>query len=584
MKNAPFHRSYQILAKKFLQYLFPSLLTTIALSLNEFVDSMLVANLLGSHAMAVVNLGFPVMLLMATIYTLLGVGGSTLYAVALGERRPERAGKILCLSLLAAGALGCAVMAVGLFCPELVIPILCQDSNLAGDFSVYFHVLALSAPLLSLVLTFVAFLPPSGVPQLATAVNIVANVVNLLMDYIYITCLHMGAEGAAWATLTGYLAGILLIPVILFLKGRADIRYTPASLKDLSLLRECVDTGGAAAMTQFGFAVKFAACNALATLYGGTSGVVAFSFCLQAFSLVSVFYGGIVSAAMPLLAVLHGQRDFSGAQYILKKALRYSVVSVAVFVAWFEIAPEQAAGIYDIVEPEEVALAALGLRIFALCFLFRCLCIVFMYYLQVLGEKRYAMAVSLFDGFAGLVPMAYLLCSFMGLDGLWWAHPLNAVLLLAGILLYNRRLSGERYKGLLLAEREDTALRTWEFTMDGDMTNATRISGQIIAICEASGLEPVKAKTVGLMLEEMAIYNKGHLKIVEDYDVLLHLYDDHMEIDFRSLGDSCNPLQDSELDEECNIAVLRRVSSALDYDYVLGMNSTHIVINLDRKG
>ena len=46
-------------------------------------------------------------------------------------------------------------------------------------------------------------------------------------------------------------------------------------------------------MTQFGFAVKFAAYNALAALYGGIAGVVAFSFCLQVLSLVSVFYAGI---------------------------------------------------------------------------------------------------------------------------------------------------------------------------------------------------------------------------------------------------------------------------------------------------
>lgn len=67
MEKTIFNRSYRNLSQKFLQYLFPTMMTTVALSLNEFVDSMLVANLLGSRAMAVVSLGFPVMLLMATI-------------------------------------------------------------------------------------------------------------------------------------------------------------------------------------------------------------------------------------------------------------------------------------------------------------------------------------------------------------------------------------------------------------------------------------------------------------------------------------------------------------------------------------
>ena len=73
------------------------MMTTVALSLNEFVDSMLVANLLDSRAMAVVNLGLPVMLLMATIYTLFGTGGATLYAVALGSAiRGRRARLFAC--------------------------------------------------------------------------------------------------------------------------------------------------------------------------------------------------------------------------------------------------------------------------------------------------------------------------------------------------------------------------------------------------------------------------------------------------------------------------------------------------------
>lgn len=41
-------RSNELLFKKFSQYLIPTMITYAALSLNEFVDSMLVSNLLGS--------------------------------------------------------------------------------------------------------------------------------------------------------------------------------------------------------------------------------------------------------------------------------------------------------------------------------------------------------------------------------------------------------------------------------------------------------------------------------------------------------------------------------------------------------
>ena len=113
MKEHVFHRSYGILIRKFQKYLLPTMITTAALSLNEFADSMLVSNLLGSQAMAVVNLGYPVMLIMTAIETLFGAGGSTCYAVLLGERKGEEAGKVFSLSLSAAFLSGLAITAAG---------------------------------------------------------------------------------------------------------------------------------------------------------------------------------------------------------------------------------------------------------------------------------------------------------------------------------------------------------------------------------------------------------------------------------------------------------------------------------------
>lgn len=116
-----YKRSNRILTEKFLRYLVPTIITTLALSLNEFVDSMMVANLLGSQAMSIVNLGSPIILIMAAIYTLLGNGGSTLYAVNLGKWQQDEAGKILTVSMLTAGASGFFLLFAGLILQQPII-------------------------------------------------------------------------------------------------------------------------------------------------------------------------------------------------------------------------------------------------------------------------------------------------------------------------------------------------------------------------------------------------------------------------------------------------------------------------------
>lgn len=572
-------RNYRILLSKFVRYLLPTTLTMVALSFNGIFSSMIVANLLGSEAVGIVALGFPIIFLASAVNSLFGIGGASLYAVLLGEHQGEKAGKVLCLSLAAAFICGLFMMTAGLVFPEFFISLLCSEESLAASFSEYFRVLMLSAPLFALVLTLLEFLPPSGSPILATIVISTANGLNLLMNYIYIAYFDMGVEGAAWGALTGYSASILVL-VVAFWCGKTRLHVQMAYLRDLPLLWKCISTGSASAASQLSFAIKYAFCNHLAALYGGTAGIVAFSICLQAFSLVSAFYSGIINAATPLLGVLHGEGDFSGRSHVLKTAFLYETVIVIAFVLWFEFAPEQTAAIYNITDSQESALTQAGLRIFVLAIILRAVCITFMFYLQILQEHRYAMAISMFDGFVGIVPLAWLLCSFMGLDGLWWTYPINSVLLFVGVLLYNLHLSRKsgRYKNIFLSQRDEATEKVWDFTMTNDPKDISLVSEQLIELGKRSGLESKSALILGLAVEEMAVYTRNHMHTKKYIDILARLYKDRIEINFRSLGESFNPLTENEGDDMINLKLIRSLAGSLKYDYVMGMNNARITL------
>ncbi|MBR4477524.1 MAG: hypothetical protein IKO96_02735, partial [Spirochaetales bacterium] len=86
-------RNGRIITRKFFRYVVPMVMSTIAISLNEFVDSILVSQLLGSDAMAMVGMGCPLRLAFAVIYVMLGIGGSVLYAKNAGEQDLSQAGR-----------------------------------------------------------------------------------------------------------------------------------------------------------------------------------------------------------------------------------------------------------------------------------------------------------------------------------------------------------------------------------------------------------------------------------------------------------------------------------------------------------
>ena len=112
MADRGYIRTGTILRKKYTQYMIPAMLSAIGVSLSEFADSMIVGNLIGPEAFAIVNLGLPIVLIASTIYTITGVGGSLLYAEYLGKKDKKNADNCFSASVIFSILIGAA--AVGL--------------------------------------------------------------------------------------------------------------------------------------------------------------------------------------------------------------------------------------------------------------------------------------------------------------------------------------------------------------------------------------------------------------------------------------------------------------------------------------
>ena len=573
-------RSNRLMFKKYSQYLIPTMITYAALSLNEFADSMLVSNLLGSEAMSIVNMGMPIMLVMSAAYALLGSGGATVYAIAIGGRDHEKAGKSMTASVVIAFLTGVLIVLFGSVFSSQITVLLCRNPMLHIQFEKYLLVLLLAAPLEIVVLTFVSILPAAGYPGFSTAVNVIANVVNIAMDYVYIHYFHMNVEGAAWATLTGYVCAALLVLCALAIR-KIKVFFSRNTMKSLALRREIVRLGRPDAMNQIGLAIQFAVCNGLVTAAAGADGMVAFSLCIQANSVISIFIGAVIGSAIPILAVLHGQRDFTGEAGILKTALRSMILVAAAGIFCFTVFTPNIAALYNITESGQFALAVKGLRIFALMLLPRNLVLVYYRYLKVIGLSPYSMILSALDSFALILPLAWIMVTLFGIDGFWWSFLVTEVLILAIILICNHKFaagSGGRLQGILLTEHDEESKPVLDVTISRNSSDISFISEKLQQICEEKGMKKRDALMAALAVEEIAVYAAHRKSQSSHVDILVRIYRDKVEIDFRSLGEAFNPLKDEEQDIRENVLILRSIASEIETEYLLGMNCTRITL------
>ncbi|MCR5747942.1 MAG: hypothetical protein K6G03_09565 [Lachnospiraceae bacterium] len=569
--------------KKFFQFLLPSLLSSIAMSLNEFVDSIIVSQLLGADAMSMVGMASPIMFLFAIISIMLGAGGSNVYAEYAGKQEKRKSEEVFSVVLIFSVLISVLIVILGSVFIDDLSNRLCGNPELIPEFKPYVIILILSSVLIIPLQVLISFFPAFGSPQTVTIVNIIANGINLLMDVIYIKFFDTGVMGAAMATFTGYLIGVIfIIVVILMKKVSLPYRKPGRGSSSIHLLLESAAKGAPGAIGQLGFLIKVSFCNHISMKIGGMVGIATFTLCMQTLSVVSVGMSGTISAMIPIGAVLEGQRDFKGLKILLRSVFVVQFMTSLILTVLFEAFPQLFCYIYNY-SGENAEGAMIGIRIFSLMYLFRGSVLIFLYYFQITNRKLYASIISAIDGFAGLIPLVLILTPTFGINGLWLSFPILSILMLIVITILNlciARNSNGKYEGILLLDTEERGVSVYDATL---RTGKDVISDFVVSLENFCSDNIDNKKTVvfvTLVSEEMLSYICDHRfnKIpVEQVDLLVKIRQDSVVMDIRCIGEPIDPTSAAG-EAYSNVDVLRKVSKKLDYSYVLGMNQTRITI------
>ena len=254
----------------------PSMLAQFVSVLYSIVDRMYIGHIpeVGELALAGVGVCGPVVTMIGSVASLVGMGGAPLMSIKMGEGDTAGARKILanCFVLICVFAL--VLMAV-------VIPLR--------------H----------------SFVTAQGFARKAMASVLLGAVMNIVLDPVFIFALDMGVAGAAIATVISQAASCAY--ALCFLLGkRAQIRIERPHL-DFAVIRRVLLLG----FTPFSIiAVDNAmiiAMNAVLQRYGGASEgdlMVTVATIVQSFMLVVTMpLGGISGGTQPILSFNYGARQ-----------------------------------------------------------------------------------------------------------------------------------------------------------------------------------------------------------------------------------------------------------------------------------
>ncbi len=208
----------------------PSFVELVLTQLTSMADQVMVGRLPGNEglaALSAVGLAAQPKFLLMTLIMALNVGATAVIARFRGQQKQDKANQVLKQALLLTFGLSILFMIIGLILCEPLIRFMSASG--VSDDTVQLGVTYLNIQLygfvpMCLTLTATAALRGIGDSRTPMIYNTIANVVNLIFNYLMIYghfgFPHMGVAGASWATIIGQTVAFIIAVVVIISKKR----------------------------------------------------------------------------------------------------------------------------------------------------------------------------------------------------------------------------------------------------------------------------------------------------------------------------------------------------------------------------
>jgi putative MATE family efflux protein len=304
----------------------PVILEQILTTLLQYVDTAMVGRL-GAAATASVSLTTTVNWLIGSSFSAIGVAVVAIVSAAYGAGDSDKIKRVSSQIIIYVAAVGLVIgaLAVGL---SPVIPVWMQaDVSIQRQASVYFGII--SIPLVFRASTVICACALRAVKDTRTpfVINLLANILNVILNYLLIYTAGLGVTGAAIATaVSSALAGMAMFIVMMRSQVlRCEIR--PLRF-DRDIFRETVRIGLPALATSTASCLGHIVFASLVSSMG-TTVFAAHSIALSAETLFYLPGYGLRSATSTLIGISVGEDDHDKFKVIERQSVILTVSMMA---------------------------------------------------------------------------------------------------------------------------------------------------------------------------------------------------------------------------------------------------------------
>ncbi len=410
------------------------------------IDTVMVSNV-GEYAVSAVSLVDTINILLINIFAALGTGGAVVAAQLIGRGSKEKARFSAKQLILITGILSFVIMIICLSLNEVLLNLIfgSVDSMVMSNAKIYFFYSALSYPFIALYNSGAALFRAIGNSKISMINSAIMNVINIILNSIFIFGLNLGVFGAVLATL---IARIVACVVILYMltKKKSDL-YIDNYLKlkwNWKYIKKILSIGIPSGLENGMFQLGKILVQSLIATFGTYS--IAANAVANNIAQMMIIPGSAIGLAMiTVVGQCIGAGDYEEAIYNVKKLMKITFISMAVLSLFFAIISPQILWLYSLSkETTNLALKCIWLHVVAGIIIWP-IAFTLPNALRAANDARFTMLVSIFSMWIFRYFLSFLLARDLGLRlvGVWLAMIVDWIV---RAILFVYRYKGGKWK------------------------------------------------------------------------------------------------------------------------------------------
>lgn len=425
--------------KIFIQYLIPSLLALLAVSLNTVFDAIICGNGIGSNGIAGVNIGTPLISLGFAVGLLFGTGGGTAFSIQLGHDGGNglKAKEIFTESTLYIICIGLFVLGF-IFVFQTQIPFWLGATKTTYPYAYdYLRGVMFFMPIFMLDVYMNTYSRNDGAPNAAMIATCICVTFNIITDYIFVFKFHMGTFGAALATGLASVVSVTVLTIFASSRHNSNLRFVRIHEFGKRFAKMVFNGSGAFTM-EISVGVVALLFNRVIGIDLGDLGLAVYAIITTLNVFFYSLFSGLSQSIQPLISNYFGASLDKEVRQILNYALSTAAILGIAFLLIGVAGGKTISSIFSSKEPEVVLSAADAIKKYFFIYLFMGLNLVIGTYFQAVNHGGAALFIMLCRGLIAPAIFLYLFRS-SGSSGLWLAQPVGeAIICILSIALLSK--------------------------------------------------------------------------------------------------------------------------------------------------